>query len=171
MHMHKKFEVNRTKIKGGCQSYTKAAPQQSWGDFTLLIYIQFSYWRFIRMNETLKSLLKITLHRQLSARITAAADWCVGMRKSLPISATRRVWDGLYVSTYERSYVEQTKVYRYVRTILNERCDGTTCIIIREGPDSTAATKLNQIRVDARSYFHRAPALFHWKFYNIFNLA
>ena len=28
VNMHKKFEVNRTKIKGGCQSYTKAAPQQ-----------------------------------------------------------------------------------------------------------------------------------------------
>lgn len=27
--MHMKFEVNRTKIRGGCQSYTKAAPQQS----------------------------------------------------------------------------------------------------------------------------------------------
>ena len=34
--MHKKFEVNRTKIKGGCQSYTKAAPQQSWSDLTLV---------------------------------------------------------------------------------------------------------------------------------------
>ena len=33
--MHKKFEVNRTKIKGGCQSYTKAAPQEFWSDFTL----------------------------------------------------------------------------------------------------------------------------------------
>ena len=33
--MHKKFEVNRTKIKGGCQLYTKAAPQQSWSDLTL----------------------------------------------------------------------------------------------------------------------------------------
>ena len=33
--MHKKFEVNRTKIKGGCQSYTKAAPQESWSDWSL----------------------------------------------------------------------------------------------------------------------------------------
>ena len=31
----KKFEVNRTKIKAGCQLYTKAAPQQSWSDLTL----------------------------------------------------------------------------------------------------------------------------------------
>ena len=29
LHMHKKFQVNRTKIKGSCQSYTKAAPQES----------------------------------------------------------------------------------------------------------------------------------------------
>ena len=33
--MHKKFEVNWTKIKGGCQSYRKAAPQESWIDLTL----------------------------------------------------------------------------------------------------------------------------------------
>ena len=33
--MHKKFEVDRTKIKGGCQSYTKAGPQQSWSDLAL----------------------------------------------------------------------------------------------------------------------------------------
>ena len=35
LHMHKKFEVNRTKIKGGCQSYTKAAPKESWNNLTL----------------------------------------------------------------------------------------------------------------------------------------
>ena len=34
--MHKKFELNRTKIKGGCQSYTKAAPKESWNDLTLV---------------------------------------------------------------------------------------------------------------------------------------
>ena len=36
LHMHKKFEVNRTKIKGGCQSYTKATPRESWSDLTLV---------------------------------------------------------------------------------------------------------------------------------------
>ena len=34
--MQKKFEVNWTKIKRGCQSYTKAAPRESWSDFTLV---------------------------------------------------------------------------------------------------------------------------------------
>ena len=29
LHMQKKFEVNQTKIKGGSQSYTKAAPWES----------------------------------------------------------------------------------------------------------------------------------------------
>ena len=33
--MNEKFEVNLTKIKGGCQSYKKDAPQQSWSDITL----------------------------------------------------------------------------------------------------------------------------------------
>ena len=35
--MHKKFEVNRTKIEGGCQLYTKAVPQQSWSIVVILI--------------------------------------------------------------------------------------------------------------------------------------
>ena len=53
--MHKKFEVNWTKINGGCQSYTKAAPQQSWSDLTLEQLIakvsikMFNY--FITINE------------------------------------------------------------------------------------------------------------------------
>ena len=34
--MYKNFEVNRTKVKGGCQSYTKAAQWESWSDFTLI---------------------------------------------------------------------------------------------------------------------------------------
>ena len=38
MHMHKKFEVDRIMIKEHCQSYTKAAPQQSWSDLTLVIH-------------------------------------------------------------------------------------------------------------------------------------
>ena len=36
LSMDKKFEVNWTNIKGGCQSYTKAPPQQSWSDLTLI---------------------------------------------------------------------------------------------------------------------------------------
>ena len=35
LHMLKKFQVNPTKIKGGCQSDTKAEPQESWSDLTL----------------------------------------------------------------------------------------------------------------------------------------
>ena len=34
--MHKKFKVNRTKIKGGCQSYIKTAGWKSWRDFSLV---------------------------------------------------------------------------------------------------------------------------------------
>ena len=36
--MHKKFEVNWAKIKGGCHSYTKSAPQQSWSDLTMCVH-------------------------------------------------------------------------------------------------------------------------------------
>ena len=35
MHIYKKFQVNRTKIKGGCQSETKAAHCYSCTDLTL----------------------------------------------------------------------------------------------------------------------------------------
>ena len=35
LHMHNKFETNRSKIKGDCQSWTKAAHQHFWIDMTL----------------------------------------------------------------------------------------------------------------------------------------
>ena len=34
--MHKKFEINRTKIKGGCQSERKVVPHDSKGDLPLV---------------------------------------------------------------------------------------------------------------------------------------
>ena len=40
--MHKKFQVNLTKIKGGCQSETKAAHCFSCTDLTLVYYLIFS---------------------------------------------------------------------------------------------------------------------------------
>ena len=39
LYVLKKYEVNRTKIKGCCQSYTKAAPWESWSDSTLVTQI------------------------------------------------------------------------------------------------------------------------------------
>ena len=39
LHMQKKFQVNRTEIKGGCQSETKAAKQHSCIYLTLGISI------------------------------------------------------------------------------------------------------------------------------------
>ena len=33
--MHKKFEINRTKIKGGCQSESKVVPHDSKNDLPL----------------------------------------------------------------------------------------------------------------------------------------
>ena len=35
-HMHKKFEINRTKIKGGCQSGRKVVPHNSKNDLPLV---------------------------------------------------------------------------------------------------------------------------------------
>ena len=36
-HMHKKFEINRTKIKGGCQAGRKVVPHDSKSDLPLVI--------------------------------------------------------------------------------------------------------------------------------------
>ena len=35
--MHKKFEVNQIKIKGGCQSCSEVATHDSWRDLTLAL--------------------------------------------------------------------------------------------------------------------------------------
>ena len=51
--MHKKFEINRTKIMGGCQSERKAIPYDSKSDLPLALY-------FIDMN------LLLPLHEGLS---------------------------------------------------------------------------------------------------------
>ena len=44
--MHKKFEVNQTKIKGGYQSWRKAAHQHSWIDLTLAILLEHMHKKF-----------------------------------------------------------------------------------------------------------------------------
>ena len=41
--MHKKFEINWTKIKGGCQSGRKVVPQDSKSDLPLIIFC-FGYY-------------------------------------------------------------------------------------------------------------------------------
>ena len=40
LQMHKKFQVNRPKIKGGCQSEKEAAQQHSYIDLTLTYTIE-----------------------------------------------------------------------------------------------------------------------------------
>ena len=37
-HMHKKFEINLTKIKGGCQSGRKVVPNNSKSDLPLVSF-------------------------------------------------------------------------------------------------------------------------------------
>ena len=43
-HMYKRFEMNRTKIKGGCQSGRKVIPHDSMSDLPLSLV---SYWIFL----------------------------------------------------------------------------------------------------------------------------
>ena len=51
LHIYKKFQVNRKKIKGGCQSETKAAHCYSCTDLTLGIksFLTFIKWHHIFM--------------------------------------------------------------------------------------------------------------------------
>ena len=39
-HMHKKFEINRIKIKGGCQSVRKAVTHSSKSDLPLVTLLK-----------------------------------------------------------------------------------------------------------------------------------
>ena len=39
-HMHKKFEINLTKIKGSCQSGRKVVPHDSKSDLLLISYLR-----------------------------------------------------------------------------------------------------------------------------------
>ena len=55
--MHKKFEVNRTKIKGGCQSETKAAQQHSCIDLTLV----YAYESFVVLLVCIHNSMYITV--------------------------------------------------------------------------------------------------------------
>ena len=41
-HMHKKFEINRAKIKGGCQSGSKVVTHNSKSDLLLVLHSKFS---------------------------------------------------------------------------------------------------------------------------------
>ena len=50
--MDKKFELNQTKVKGGCQSYTKAAYQDSKNDLPLEYFL----WKF-------RQIFKKMIHR------------------------------------------------------------------------------------------------------------
>ena len=70
--MLKKFEVNWTKIKGGCQLYTKAAPWESMSDLTLAQMVSISKITR-RMNFTSTK----SGHRgQKGSRLTAIAEIC-----------------------------------------------------------------------------------------------
>ena len=44
MHMHKKFEINRTKIKGSCQSGIKVVTHDSQSDLPLGSEYNFGGW-------------------------------------------------------------------------------------------------------------------------------
>ena len=68
--MHKKFEVNRTKIKGGCQLRTKAAPKESWNNLTLAILIEHMHKKFEMCRTKIKggcqSVRKVVTHNSKS---------------------------------------------------------------------------------------------------------
>ena len=47
-HMQKRFEINRTKIKGGCQSGRKVVTHDSKSDLPLVCtYVRFQFWNLL----------------------------------------------------------------------------------------------------------------------------
>ena len=53
-HMHKKVEINRTKIKGGCQSGRKVVPHNSKSDLPLVL--KMSQKLFIRFSLSMSTI-------------------------------------------------------------------------------------------------------------------
>ena len=45
-HMHKKFEINQTKIKGGCQSGRKVVPDDHKSDLPLVYTLSAAFMSF-----------------------------------------------------------------------------------------------------------------------------
>ena len=66
--MHKKFEINRTKIKGGCQSGKKVVPHDSRSDLPLVVN---SYLQFHR-----QAVLDEGLHQMSTFRVLG---WVLGV--------------------------------------------------------------------------------------------
>ena len=51
-HMHKKFEINRTKIKGGCQSGRQVVTHNSKSDLPLVVVIVYSETELVGTNAS-----------------------------------------------------------------------------------------------------------------------
>ena len=61
-HMHKKFEMNRTKIKGGCQSRRKVVTHNSKSDLPLVLTLEYKTAGEGKNSETC-SIIKISDRR------------------------------------------------------------------------------------------------------------
>ena len=69
MYMQEKFKVNRIKIKEGCQSYTKAAPQESLSDLTLASHSSSDFFS-CKQKLVLKTSPKAELRNNRPSRVS-----------------------------------------------------------------------------------------------------
>ena len=85
-HMHKKFRIKRTKIKGGCQSRRKAGTHNSKSDLPLV-----STSHLLRRGYTL----------QLSAVLCYAVQWCTWQSQaivtSVELKALKRITNTIHL--------------------------------------------------------------------------
>ena len=75
--MHNKFEINWTKIKGGCQSGRKKVPHDSKSDLPLMLVKRTAYYYIVLMTryKTLKIISRMTLQKCSScSRIDSVVD-------------------------------------------------------------------------------------------------
>ena len=61
-YMHKKFEINQTKIKGGCQSGGKVVPHDSKSELRHSYSMLYVAWKFVWLSRFQHDNVRACLH-------------------------------------------------------------------------------------------------------------
>ena len=67
--MHKKFEINRTKIKGGCQSVRKVVTHDSNSDLPLMFFFQKVRKATPMLVQAANASLQEALHKEVNSKV------------------------------------------------------------------------------------------------------
>ena len=90
-HMHRKFEMNRTKVKGGCQSRRKVVPHDSKSGLLLSIFIHFQ-WNIKHMQWIVGWLQNYLGQKalQLEKKISCVSLWIIEILQN--VQRPERAW-------------------------------------------------------------------------------